>query len=67
MFVFLRPLIDQQIIVYSGSSTSGDVEEPPPLPAVAASSHPADRQVELLPQTDRCTDRQVELLTLQVG
>lgn len=38
-----------------------------PLPAAAASSHPADRQVELLPQTDRCTDRQVELLTLQVG
>lgn len=58
MFVFLRPLIDQQIIVYSGSSTSGDVEETAPSLLL---QHP------LIPQTDRCTDRQVELLTLQVG
>lgn len=43
LFVFLRPLIDQQIIVYSGSSTSGDVEETAPSLLL---QHPLIRQTD---------------------
>lgn len=62
MFVFLRPLIDQQITVYSGSSTSGDVEEPAPS---LLQQHPLIRQTDKWSSSRRQTggappaDRQV--------
>lgn len=57
LFVFLRPLIDQQIIVYSGSFTSGDVEEPAPSLLL---QHPLIRQTDRWSSSRRQTGAQTD-------